>query len=249
MDNSFHTSFIPKKPVVSNGRSVQNRSLNIFSILATLVLLFVILSAVGLFFYKEYLNKQLLSKSDSLRITRESLEEKTLIDLQTFDRRLESSKNLISKHTVISPFFDILSSVTHPDVQFNSFSGVMSSDGKGLAVSMGGLAKDYRTVAIQSDILNSDKAKAFTDVSFQDLKLSDGKNTKGHVNFKVSFFVDPSFLSFENYILKNNDINVETKDLTKEDDTSKKSNIENTKIESNLNVVDKVNLPKNTSNQ
>lgn len=183
-------------------KAFKSRSFNFLSFVSSLLIIVVLLAVAGLYFYKDYLNKEIKSKSNSLTITRESLEEGTLIELQSFNRRLNSSKKLLANHTVISPFFELLGALTLPEVQFNNFSGVLSSDGKGLAVTMGGLAKDYRTIAVQSDIFNSEKAKSFNDVSFSDLSLSDGKNTKGFVNFKVSFFVDPSFISFENNILK-----------------------------------------------
>lgn len=257
MDNSFHTSFIPKKPVVSSNRNFQtNRSFNIIGFIATLVVLFVILSAVGIYFYKDYLNKQLLAKKNSLTITRDSLEEKTLLELQSFNKRLDSSKKIVAGHYVISPFFELLHSVTLPQVQFSDFTAVMSNDGKGLAVSMNGLAKDYRTVAIQADVFNGEEAKVFKDVSFTNFKLSDEKNNKGFVSFNVSFFVDPSFLSFENNILKYKNTEIE-KDVMQEQslevidekNTSVENTTEKTAEKPATNKKEVNTLPANTNNQ
>lgn len=211
-NNTFHTSFIPKKPVVSNGRPMRpRRSFNLLSFLTTIVIIFVIATAAGLYFYKDYLNKEIASKSASLNLTKDRLEEGTLRELQNFNKRLSSSKQILSSHIVISPFFELLESITLPEVQFTGFNGALSKEGKGFAVSMGGLAKDYRTVAVQSDIFNGELAKDLNDVSFTNLTLSDEKNTKGFVSFNVSFFVDPSFISFENNLLekKENSVNTE----------------------------------------
>ncbi len=205
MDNSFHTSFIPKKPVV-NTPYKRREPLGILSFISFTVILLTICAVGGFYFYKDYLNKQIVSKKNSLNIARESLEEKTLVELQTFDRRLNSSQRVISNHIVISPFFTLLDSLTLPNVQFTNFSGSMSDTGKGFAVSMSGFAKDYKTVALQSEIFNSDLAKELNEVAFTDLSLSDEKNTKGFVSFNISFFVNPSFISFENNILQYKDI-------------------------------------------
>lgn len=217
MDNSFHTSFIPKKPVLSDNRNFRSKSsFDILSFVATLVIIFTILAIVGLYLYKAYMSKQVLSKVKSLELIRESLEEKTLLELQTFNKRLNSSKNLLAKHIVVSPLFELLNVLTLPNVQFDTFTSVLSD--KGLAVSMSGLAKDYRTIAVQSDIFNSEKAEAFKEVKFTDLKLSDEKNSKGLVSFKISFFVDPNFISFENNILKYKDTDIaEDKEGVKKD--------------------------------
>ena len=204
MDNSFHTSFIPKKPVV--GTPYKRREpLGILAFISFVIILFTIGAIAGLYFYKDYLNKQLVSKKNSFDIARENLEEKTLVELQTFDRRLNSSQKIISNHIVISPFFYLLNSLTLPNVQFTNFSGSMSDTGKGFAVSMGGFAKDYKTVAVQSEIFNGDLAKELKDVLFTNLSFSDEKNTKGFVSFNLSFFVNPSFISYENNILQYKD--------------------------------------------
>lgn len=241
-NNSFHTSFIPKKPMVSTDtrQAFKSSSFNILSFFVGLLVVGAFVVVIGMYFYKDYLNKEIESKSNSLAITRENLEEGTLVELQSFNRRLNSSKKILANHTVISPFFEILGTLTLPEVQFNNFSGVLSNDGKGLAVTMGGLAKDYRTVAVQSDIFNSEKAKFFNDVSFADLSLSDGKNTKGLVNFTVSFFVDPSFLSFENNILKYKD--------NQETNVIQESNLENLNTKEDMKTEEKDKLLSNKEN-
>lgn len=102
-----------------------------------------------------------------------------------------------------------------------NFTGVLSDSG--FAVSMGGLAKDYRTIAVQSDLLNSDKAKGLNDVSFTNLKLSNEKDSKGYVSFDVSMIVDPSFISFENVLLQK-----------KSTDTTQREPIQNNELTENL---------------
>lgn len=225
MDNNtfHHTSFIPKKPVVTNGQRFQKpkKSFGFLSFFTTLVIVFIVFVTGGLYLYKDFLNKEIESKSQSLAITRESLEEGTLIELQNFNRRLNSSKNLLANHIVISPFFNLLNALTLPEVQYVNFTGVLSDSG--FAVSMGGLAKDYRTIAVQSDLLNSDKAKGLNDVSFTNLKLSNEKDSKGYVSFDVSMIVDPSFISFENVLLQK-----------KSTDTTQREPIQNNELTENL---------------
>lgn len=228
-NHSFSTSFIPKKPMVpTQGNFRSRKSFDIFSFLSTFVVLVTILISVGIYFYKINLENEVKSKQNSLAVARESLEEGTLLELQIFNKRLISSNKILANHHVLSPFFELLGDLTLEDIQYTSFNGVISE--KGLAVTMGGLGRDYKTVAIQSDILNSEDAKSLKDVSFSDLKLSDEKDSKGFVSFNVSFFVDKTFLAFENNLLKYKEQSsfLDNKDNT---DQSQKLDIDPTKKE------------------
>lgn len=186
-----------KKPVL-------NRPIGLLSFLAGFVLFIVVGSYVGLFFYKNLLISQIKGLQESLASAKDSFEPETISDLQLFDKRMSVSRQVLSSHTVLSPLFDALALVTIPSIQYTSFIAENSIDGKGVSVKMVGLARDYKSIAIQASVFNSPKGKYFKDVVFSNLVLSDDKDKKGYIGFDVAFIVDPSLLSYEKQILQSN---------------------------------------------
>ncbi|HPI66692.1 MAG TPA: hypothetical protein PLG45_00895, partial [Candidatus Paceibacterota bacterium] len=83
MENSFQTSFIPKKPITPN-KVKSNKPKNLFLLIATLLVVISGLAAGGLYFYKVSLLKIQESRSNSLSIIRNNFEEQTIIELRSF---------------------------------------------------------------------------------------------------------------------------------------------------------------------
>lgn len=203
MDNtSFQTSFIPKKPILEEKPRPINRPINIFSVISTLLFIVAIVSYGGLFFYKHILLSQIEGLQSSLSRAKESFEPETISELQLFDKRISVSKEVIANHTVLSPFFKYLAELTIPNIQYVKFAEELSPAKKGFSVKMSGLAKDYKSIALQAEVFNSAKGKYFKDVVFSNLVLSDDKDKKGYIGFDVAFLVDPSLLSYEKQILE-----------------------------------------------
>jgi len=172
---------------------------NFFSIIATFLLIVSIAAAVGLFVYKIYLTKQEESLSVSLSTTRDSFEMSTIDELELFDKRTEAAKDILSKHIVLSPMFALLGELTIPSVQYTNFD--QKTDDSGFLVSIQGIATDYRSIALQADMFNTPKGKAFTNVLFSNLV----KDKNNNVTFDLKFNVSPDLLSYEkNNLLEQN---------------------------------------------
>lgn len=189
MENSFQTSFIPKKLVTSDSSDKEPRS--IFSLIATLLFILSILISGGLFVYKIYLTKQEKSLSISLSRTRDSFEKDTIDELELFDKRTQSAEKILSNHTVFSPMFALLGEITIPQVQYTDFK--QSVTDKGFLVNIEGVALDYRSIALQADMFNSAKGRSFKDVLFSDLM----KNKNNNISFNLKFNIEPDLLSYE----------------------------------------------------
>ncbi|ETB63991.1 TPA: hypothetical protein DIC38_01305 [Candidatus Nomurabacteria bacterium] len=190
MDNSFQTSFIPKKPVVDVIK--RNHKIDLFTIISILILIFTIIVSAGVYLYKIYLVKQKEALYLSLDKSRNSFEEQTIRDLEAFDKRVSASKDLLSKHKVLTPLFGAIAEITIPNVQYTEFNH-NNLDGQ-FFVEISGVATDYKTIAQQSEIFNSPKGRYFSNVVFFDLVKNNIDNT---VDFKLNFVVDPSLLSYE----------------------------------------------------
>ena len=189
MDNSFQTSFIPKKAMTTNSGQREPKSL--FSMISIFLLLITLLASGGIYLYKNYLIQQEATLSASLAKTRDTFEKDTLEELEMFNKRSLSASQILSKHIVLSPLFSRLAEITIPSIQYKTFdyqSGINAH-----SVSIKGLAKDYRSIAQQSDAFNTTKGRSFKNVLFSDLTRDKNNN----VTFSLSFDVEPDLLSYE----------------------------------------------------
>lgn len=190
MENSFQTSFIPKKLITSNIQDKEPK--NFFSLITTFLLIISILISAGLYVYKLYLTKQEETLSASLSITRNSFEQDTIDELELFDKRTQSAKTILNNHIVLSPMFVLLGEITIPSIQYTSFTQETTSD-QVFEVTIKGVAQDYRSIALQADVFNSAKGSSFKNVLFSDLS----KDKDNNIDFNLKFDVDPNLLSYK----------------------------------------------------
>jgi hypothetical protein len=191
MENSFQTSFIPKKPVLSssNGHKLPR---SLFLVLSIFILIITILASVGLFLYKNNLEKQRDSLSISLAEIRDSFEKDTVDELLLFDRRIELSKKILDNHIIFSPLFNLLGELTIPSIQYTSFKNVDTKNN--VTIEIKGIARDYRSIALQAGIFNSPQASDLSNVLFYNLV----KDKNNNVSFDLKFNIKPGFFSYKN---------------------------------------------------
>jgi hypothetical protein len=200
MENTFQTSFIPKKPITPV-KSIRRGPLGIFPVLATTILVVAVISSIGLFFYRSYLEKQKDNLSLSLANIKDSFKEEVIMDLELFDERVNASRDILSSHLVLSPLFSLLGELTIPSIQYTKFEH--ETNEKGFTVKISGISKDYKSIALQADVFNGDKGRYFKNVIFSNLV----KTKTNDVTFDLGFTVDPSLLSYEsNILIKQNSI-------------------------------------------
>jgi len=199
MDNSFQTSFIPKKPinqVVTNNKEPQS----IFSLIIIFIFILTLLTSIGLFFYKSFLLKQKDSLSSSLELAKNSFDKDTIDELSLFDKRLNVSKQILDEHIVLSPLFNLLGETTIPTIQYTEFKQININNL--FQVEIKGIARDYRSIALQADLLNKVKGSHFRDVLFSNLV----KDKNNNITFNLKFNILPELISYKNIVL-NEDIN------------------------------------------
>jgi len=194
MENSFQTSFIPKKPISTIDTTVKTPK-SIFTMLAIILLVIVSISSVAFFIYKSYLIKQKDSLSAVLLKARSTFDQSTIDELELFDKRSSTAKNLLDHHIVFSPTFKLLANLTIPTIQYTRFNLAVNRN-KDYEVRLSGISKDYKSIALQSDVLNSTKNNYFKNVIFSNLT----KDKKNYVTFDLEFTIDPALLSYEKNI-------------------------------------------------
>ena len=196
MENSFQTSFIPKKPIVANS-SVSNtpKTTSISMVVSLFILAVMLLSSGGLYLYKDYLIKNKAALSESLKKVKESFDKDTIAELEAYDKTTSVAKQILSEHIVLSPLFEKINELTLSSIQYTAFNHATKNNI--FSVRMSGIAKDYKSIALQADVFSSDKGHMFQNVVFSNLT----KDKNNFVTFDVEFDVDPLLLSYSNNII------------------------------------------------
>ena len=196
MEKEFQTSFIPKKPLAEERAPERNRPTGIVFLLSLLVFVASAVFGGGVYLYRSYLEKRIVSMEESLRLAEGEFERGVIDELELLERRLNAAGEILSAHVSISPVFRVLEDVTLPTVRFTSFSyGKDETNPNLFLVDLKGEATSYTQIALQSDLLG--KNKNLKNPIFSDLTLGD----KGTVSFNLSFSLDPSFVLYERALI------------------------------------------------
>jgi hypothetical protein len=188
----FQTSFIPKKPLAEERAPAPVRRNGLLSLISTILFFATLAAAGGVYLYQVSLNNQVKSLSASLDIAKNEFEPSLIDTLQTLDKRLTASGQVLANHVTVSPIFLSLENLTLKSVRFTKFNYEIPTDTKVMTVKMSGTARSYTSIALQSDQLGQNKY--FQDVVFSNLQL----DAAGNVNFDLAFTIDPAFLNYKN---------------------------------------------------
>ena len=195
MEQNFQTSFIPKKSIVKE-RVISTQSISLVTVFSLFIFLAIVVGTGGLYFYKGVLEKNVSEMKKTLSLAQNRFEPSIISNLSALDRRLTASSEILSKHVVVTPIFEVLQASTMKTVRFTSFNYTVPTDAKNsVLVKLGGIAIGYRSVALQADLFN--KNPNFIDPIFSNLQLDE----KGNVTFEVSFSVDPSLVNYKQNLL------------------------------------------------
>ena len=193
--NNFQTSFIPKKPLAEE-RVAAPRSTSLLSFVATLVFFGALASAAGMYFYESSLTKSITSENAQLTAARNAFEPSLITTLQTLDRRITDASALLNNHVAVSPIFAALQTDTLKSIQFTKFSYLTPMDPTApITIKMSGRARDYASIALESDQLATNK-----DIHNSIFSILVLDPTTGTVAFDLVFTVDPELVKFTNHL-------------------------------------------------
>ena len=196
MEPKFQSSFIPKGPFVSDAGGIpvrkQAKEKSLFTFISSIIFTLSVIMAIGVFGYKFYLKYSIDKMDSSLQMAQSTLQPDTINQLVRLDNRMTFTKNLISKHHILTPLFGFLEDSTPITVRFNDFQ--YSTTRQGIEIAMKGQARGYSALALQADIF--DKSDYFKDSVFSDLNL----NESGDVNFSFRAIVNPDLVLYKKEI-------------------------------------------------
>lgn len=195
------TSFIPRRPMMSESVPVYQRShsggllgvLSVVSVVATIV------AFGGVYLYGANLEKQKSALQETITSAKDGLGTDFVSDMKRLNNRIEGVKTLIKGHVVLSPIFEALQATTLRSVQYDTFGYSFITDPitktQVVEVKITGSAKNYATIALQSDAFTQNKL--IKNPLFANLTIDE--NT-ARVGFNLTFTVPVSSLSYQEII-------------------------------------------------
>jgi hypothetical protein len=204
MDKDFQTSFIPKKSVTESRIPVKQPT-GFLNVVAVFIFIAVLISTGGLFLYEQSINSNITQMQKDLVLSKERFDPTQIQKFQVLDKRLKASTDILNKHIVVTPIFLALEELTMKSIRYTKFDYTLGTpEQPNILVKMSGVANDYRSVALQSDLYA--KNKNMIDPVFTKLSLDDS----GKVMFDLDFLVDPKFLNYKLNPVTTNSLDIQT---------------------------------------
>lgn len=201
MEPSISTSFIPKRPVSTEPAPVSHHSASV-GLLSFITIIIVIgtgLAFAGVYLYQQTLSAQETKLQAAIVTAQNGLGTSFISDMQRLSNRITGVKTLIQNHVVVSPIFAALQATTLQTVQYKDFTYKLITDpgtnAQTVQVTITGVAKDYATLALQSDAFA--QSTLIKNPVFSNLTVDDKTQ---QIDFDLDFNVALSDLSYEAFI-------------------------------------------------
>jgi len=188
MAQDFKTSFIPQKDLSEEKKRGPKR-VGIFSLIGVIIFVIALLLAVGVFAYEKVLERTLTSKEESLQRAKEAFDPRLIEELSRMDKRIMAAEELIDKHIVISPLFDLLQDLTLRNARFEEMVFEMGP-GNRANLRLAGQATSYATIVLQSEAFGN--SRFLRDQLFSNFDL----NQLGNVSFDFSANINNELIDY-----------------------------------------------------
>lgn len=201
MEPNTPTSFIPKRPIESTMDYTphRNRSVGLLSLLTFIIVIGTGVAFAGVYIYEKQLISQKSKLEQSIRQAQDGIGTEFVSDMKRLDARIDGVKDLIKSHIVVTPIFEALEASTLRSVQYKDFGYSIKTDAGTklpvVSVDLTGSAKNYATIALQSDAFSTNTL--IKNPVFSNLTVDDKTRT---VNFKLNFSVNLADLSYQTFV-------------------------------------------------
>ena len=194
-------SFIPKSSLAQDEAFItRSRPRSVLGFLALITFLFSASSYAGLYFYQDFLLKNIEKKTSEIQLAKQKLNDSSeIVKAKVFQIRANLARELLDKHIVVLPLFTFLKENTIKNIFYGKFD--FSHEGGDLKLLVSGEAPTYASLAYQADIFG--KNKNLLSFSVGDVKLTEF----GSVSFTFTMVFAREYLSFaENIKSKTGDM-------------------------------------------
>jgi hypothetical protein len=153
---SIPTSFVPRQQTPEPRRAA-SRANNIFFGVSFGLMMVCIAAAGATYAYNAYLLRALDTRGKALEAAQAAVDQTQVQNFIRLRDRLVSAQGLLQNHVTLSPFFDVVESLTLQNVQFVTLDVRVQGD-KTAQVSVTGLAKNFNSLAAQSNAFATQKS-------------------------------------------------------------------------------------------
>jgi len=189
--NEPKQSFIPKKTLAQQGTK-KRRGFGLFFGVSLIIFLLTIAAAVATYSYRSFLENRINNMTQSLERAKQAFEPALILELKRLNARITSAESMLANHVAPSEFLALLEQNTLKNVQFTRFEYRVSGDVA--EISLRGRARNYSSVALQSDLFG--ESKFIKNPIFSNL----GLDQNGNVTFDVVADVDASLILYRESI-------------------------------------------------
>jgi hypothetical protein len=203
METKFQTSFIPKKPILTQTSTVaRSRStVSLFSLFSILLFIISLAGAGFVVFYQNYLTNTQTQYEQTLQANENQFNPTLIATLQRASDKINTASQLLASHLAVSQVLNIIAALTAQNITFTSFSYNAPADASSPAlISMKGQADSFSDIAFQSDIFGS-AINYGTNTKIETPVLSNlSLATNGDVNFTFTAGIDQSDILYSKFI-------------------------------------------------
>lgn len=203
METKFQTSFIPKKPLLTQSPIAHTRHQASLSMVIAVFLFVLSLAGAGfVILWEKVLVKAQEDSKAKLSEIRNQFNPELIEELKRANVKIDLSKQLLRNHLASSEVFDIVSKLTIESVRFKSFefnnaAGSKDASKDGIRLTMKGEGSSFSSIAFQSDVLGKSTQygtnKLMKNPIISDLTV----DQNGRVAFSLSAQISPIDLSYE----------------------------------------------------
>lgn len=207
MDTKFQTSFIPKKPILMDQKTIKHSGgASVFMFISVIIFILSLAGAGFTFFWKDVLVKQQSSYQVELEKAEKRFDIALIEKLKKANTKIDLANQLLKKHIAVSEVFDIINSLTTEGIRFDNFEFTSPiATGDSARITVKGTGNSFSSIAWQSDVLGQSikygKNKVVKNPVLGDLVLDD----KGNVGFTLTAGFDIGDIYYEKVLTGESD--------------------------------------------
>lgn len=126
----------------------KKHTIRVFNVITSVLLVGSILGTAGVFFYKDYVEGQLVAAQNRLRDVSSEDYTRKMEEIQTYDAKLTVAHTLLNNHLSPTALFEALEDTTKNTVQFKTFEYVYDP-GFEVMLTLGGNTEELSSIALQ----------------------------------------------------------------------------------------------------
>jgi len=160
-------------------------------LLGSMVILAVSMVTAGAVFgYQKYLESVIAVKTEALVQARAQIDERQVEEFVRLQERFISGRELLNDHVTASNFLSLLEAETLANVRFEDLELIVADD-RSATVSMTGVARNFNTLAAQSNEIAAQRD--FKRAIFSEISL----NPNNTVSFTLTAALDPRLIRMQ----------------------------------------------------